>query len=305
MQVKRKVFPYPILNKDKLLSNYGDCEFELKFDGYVDDDENNAIVFKNLRFDCTSNLLLDLYEEAKVEVVCIVECSNTIYRKTKRLTKDGCDLCLFKNDFSGKIFISIMAYATTDFSLKSSLEFEEDYQGIDFEISKYDIVAADDGISFPIEHIEKQDNLSKSIFAVIPAETRDKNTFDISLNKDRIEIIMSKESFKLYENIYDLNMFKNVYFSMMLVSALETAFSECKTNYSKDADISDIEDDYNWFRSITSAYQKLYGEELTMDKFFELRNVELAQDLLGSPVFKGFEEINKYTEKGDGFNEEE
>ena len=52
MQVKNRIFPYPVLNNNAFISNYKDIKFELHYDEYND---NEYYVLKNIRFS-TNNL---------------------------------------------------------------------------------------------------------------------------------------------------------------------------------------------------------------------------------------------------------
>lgn len=305
MQVKRKVFPYPILNSNVNLSNYHTASFKLEYT-FFDDEDNNRFVFKDIRYDCDSSLINEKCDNGELAVACIVECSNTIFRVTKILTRQpGTDLVLYKNDLSGRVDISIFAYSKIDTVLSNSVEFEEDYRGIDFEIDQYDILAADDGINFPVYHEEKQDNLAKSIFSINPVEDMKENNYEVHRKLHKIDIDMSKEIHQLYTKIYMSPTFKEAFFSMLLVPALIQALSECKEEFADGSDINDIEDSYVWFKSITLNYKRITGKDLTIEDFKQMSMVQLAQMLLGSPIKQSFESIRStsYT-KGEMADEQ-
>lgn len=79
MQVKGKIFPYPVINYNKAFSNYNDNNFQIVFEPAEDE---KSYILKNCRFESDSVLINELYSEGKIGIVLIVECSNTVYRKS-------------------------------------------------------------------------------------------------------------------------------------------------------------------------------------------------------------------------------
>ena len=54
MQVKNRLFPYPVINHNQILSNFGASDFQLLYEG---EENDNAYVLKNARFLTESNLI--------------------------------------------------------------------------------------------------------------------------------------------------------------------------------------------------------------------------------------------------------
>lgn len=156
MRIGKKIFPYPVLNNIQHLSNYLDCRFEVYFDLQ---ETNFEIKLNDLKFETDSELLNNLYKEEKIDVICIVECSDTVFRRKFKIKKIEKDLILYKADLSEKTYITFFAYATQNITIRSN-EFDEDYQNIDFQIDKYDILASNDDKFLTIEHQEKEDELN-------------------------------------------------------------------------------------------------------------------------------------------------
>lgn len=47
MQVKNKIFPYPVLNNNKSYSNFPDASFEMVYEA---DEDEFAYILKNIKF---------------------------------------------------------------------------------------------------------------------------------------------------------------------------------------------------------------------------------------------------------------
>ena len=217
MQVKGKIFPYPVINHNKAFSNFGDKSFQIAFEPQ---ENEKSYILKDCRFETDSSLISTLYAEGKIGIVLIVECSDTVYRKSFDVSNVGKDLVLMKVDFMGKVDISMFAYAKEAFMMKSD-EFEEDYKDIVFEIEKYDIIGANDGFNVRFRCEESEDNLVQSIFSVVPNESLEPGVYRVECNiGKKITITLSEEDYKNYKTIYTVPAYKEVFFNMILVPTL-------------------------------------------------------------------------------------
>lgn len=296
MQVKSKIFPYPILNNDKLYSNFKDAYFEMVYESFEDD---TAYILKNLHFSTNSDLINDLYESGKIVIKLVIECPETVYRKAFDVCKEPRNVRLRKVDFTEKVDVSMFACAIQDFKMSSD-EFEEDYNGIDFEIEKYDIICANDGFNIRFKHDESESNLVKSIFSVIPSEGVEENTYEVNSNLGKkITISLSENEYKNFKIVNTVPLYKEIVFNMLLVPSLIDALTLCK----KDSDTMDLDDlgnKYIWFRSIVASYLRLKGQELTIEEFRNCSPILLAQQLLGKPMGEALDKIVKEATKIEG-----
>jgi len=296
MQLKNRLFPYPILNHNKVSSSFNNFDFLLS---YGAEETNESYILRNAKFVTESNFILKLYHEGKIKIFVIVECSKTVYRKAFEITEIGSDIVLSKVDFTERVDISLFAFATDQLNFHSN-EFAEDFCGIDFEIDKYDIVAANDGFNIRFIHDESEDNLAQSIFSIVNSDKLTDGVFivdsDITASK-KILISLSENDYKNYKIIYSQPPYKEVFFNMLLVPALIESLFLCK-NYldaNSSRDLDDVGDNYNWFRSIIYSYKRLKGVDLTIEEFRKVSAVVLAQELLAKPLgesFKNLLEVN-------------
>lgn len=305
MQVKKKIFPYPVINHNLSLSNFGDKSFILAFEKEQDE---SAFVLKNARFETDSELINYLYDTGKISVYCVIECSDTVYRKKFKLDRAGYDLFLPKVDFTERVDVSMFAVASSDFEYQSS-EFEEDYAGIKVEIEKNDIIGANDGFKLVFNHEEDEDSFAHSIFSIITSHDMADGAYTVECSTGRkIVITMSDTDFKNYKTIYTVPVYKEVFFNMILIPALVEGLSLCQS-YLKEVDGRDLDDvgnQYIWFRSVVSSYKKLKGEDLTEDEFKKVSAAYLAQELLGKPLGGALVKLVKETNGNNaGGNEDE
>lgn len=295
MQVRNKIFPYPVINNNKIYSNFKDLSFELI---YEPEENDYAYVLKNARFQTESETIKKLFNDGKLGIVVVIECSDTVYRKAFEVSEEPKNLILSKNDFTEKVDVSMFAYAKEDFKY-SSTELEEDYLDTDFDIEKYDILGAYDGFNVRFKHDETEDNLVQSIFSINVNHDLEDGEYIVECDVGRkISITLSENDYKNYKVIYTVPVYKEVFFNMLLVPALIEGLSLCKSmleDTSKDLD--DVGNHYMWFRSIQSAYKKLEGLELTLDGFKGMSPAQLGQKLLGKPLGESLKKLVSETNK--------
>ena len=224
MQIRGKLFPYPVLNQNSVFSNYLFCDFELIFE---DASTEDILILHNVGFKTNSLTINKLIEEDKIAVSLILECADVIFRKNYDVTKRNIDIIISKQELSGKIELSIFAYAKTEFTYVPE-EVDEDYKGIEFQIDKYDIIAANDGVSSTILHRDTEENLVKSIFSIQPLSSVEDGMFEVQYeNSRKIVINMSEYDHSNYKIVYSRPIFQEVFFNMMLIPALSQALTQC------------------------------------------------------------------------------
>lgn len=305
MQVKNKLFPYPILNRHAINSAYFNKSFDLV---YECEKTTNGINLNNIRFETNSDYLLNLFQQGKIGVVCIIECSYTVFRRSYPISNaKGKTIVIRNDDFNGKVEISMFAYAKENIILNSD-ELLEDYRGIDFVIDKYDLLAVNDGYTVQIVHMENEANLVKSIFCItIDDNLESNNSYSVTYDSGpKINIYLPREQYEKYNIIFNTDVFKEVFFNMLLVPVLTEAFTTIRKSLEDEPqDIDDICRKYTWFYSVMNGFKKLSNKDLTKDLFLEFAPTVLAQEILGKPFGTALSNIVSVINenKGDDNNE--
>lgn len=300
MQVKNKIFPYPIINNNKNYSNFNELAFDLI---YEPEETKNAYILKNTRFFTESKTILKLIKEGKIGITVVVESSNSVYRKSFEITEETKDIKLFKSEFLERVDISMFAYAKKDFIFQSD-EVDEDYLGISFNIDKYDIVGVNDGFNIRFKHNDEEDNLIHSIFSINVGHNLEEGEYLVEFDIGRkISINLPENDYKNYKIIYTVPVYKEVFFNMLLIPALIEGLSLCKAMLDDPSkDLEDVANRYLWFRSILTSYKRLEGKELTIETFKGCSLSSLSQKLLGKPLG---EALKKLVSETNNLQEEE
>ena len=289
MRIGSRNFPYPILNANQDLTSYLESskfgfEFETTTGGEIIV-ENGKINFKNMCFVLKNEELRNLYEGGKVDAALIVECSSSTYRKSFSIGLTPSDLYIETKDLNGTVNISAYMYAKVDIKDYSNIEFNEIYQGYNFDIDKFDILAVDDGGRFTVNIDQTEDDKVSSIFTIVKVEN-DEQLIAYESRSTQIVIQLPKNYYEQYQKIKRNSDYNNIAFAILAIPVLSSIFIELQSKYSG---IEEIEEDFSWFRSICASYKQSVGTVLDWETFSNEQPYKLAQLLLNYASCKGIE----------------
>lgn len=290
MRIGKRLFPYPILNNDKLYSQFKEATFELTYDEELTSDE---YILKNINCELTSDTIVGLINDNRARIICVIECAETMFRKNYELSLEPSTIKLQLRDLNGKISVSAFVVANEDIDDYFSTDFLEDYEDYHFVIEKNDIIAVDDGFVNKVSFNEEEDTKKSSIFIVIKDKTIKDETMQIEFDASKITISLPEEQWNTYEKTKRLKKLESLYFSILAIPALSYALSSLQAKGDSGVDILRI--DYKWFNSFAKQYENVHGEELTDEEFLKMNpNVE-AQKLMNTPVTKALDDIFGFT----------
>lgn len=299
MRIGKRLFPYPILNNEKLYSQFKDSLFTLEYSELTSDDE---YILQNVKVTLTSDYLVKLINDKKAKIVCLIECGTTLYRKCYELSLSPTDIKIPLSDLNGKTSVSAFIVATEDIDDYECGEFLDDYSGYKFNIEKNDILAVDDGFTSRIDfNNDEDDNKKSSIFIVIKDKTITDETMNIEYDFDKIYIYLPEEQYNSYDKTKRIAKFQNLYFSIMAIPALGYALSSLQRNFSS---VDQLRMDYKWFNSFCAAYKNIHQEDLVDEEFIKLNGAREAQLLLNTPVTKAMDDVFDLTMGSFGGSED-
>jgi len=286
MRIGKRLFPYPLLNNDRLYSQFKLSTFSLNYDSIEIVDDNYII--SNACYTCDNNKLTQLISENKVSVVCLIECPETMFRKTYVLETISKNIVIPLTDINGKLTISAFAVAMEDICDYFSDDFLEDYDGISFYIEKNDILAVDDGVMDKLQFEGYEDEKKSSIFLVIKDRNIEDGIMRMEYNSEKIVISLPENQWNRYDKTKSISGFRNLYFSIIAIPALSHAIADLK-NTEEGVDLLCME--YSWFNSFVAKYQEINKEELTDEIFATLDPYSEAQKILNESVTKSIDDI--------------
>lgn len=273
-------FPHPVLgagndilseikriNKDDIEISPNDVSYGIKIKYSFDDED-----------------LKQLVKERKVEFICEVTCTNTLYRKITRSEKPKIELEIPRKQVKGKVEFVCLLVAKREIESYSNSNFHTDYNGFSFDIDKGEVLAYFGDFSFNADIRYEKLKAVSSFMEIVPNEELIYTYID--LKKNKIEIQLPLDTYNLFQSdfISQEVKFSPIFHSSIVLNALLTAlynFEEHK--------------DYLWARVID---YRLKNEKQFKDvNFDEVENIlEIAQMLLGNPFKRLMEGLNVIVE---------
>lgn len=291
MRIGKRLFPYPILNSEKLYSHFKNSVFCLEYDEEISED-NQYYILKNLHCVIENEMLVNLIETGKAEIVCVIECPSTMYRRNHILPIERIDLRIPLTDLNNKVFVSAFIVAKENIDNYYTDDFLDDYAGIPFSVEKHDILAADDGYVNNVDFNDLDDNKKSSIFIVIKDKSISNGTMQVEYDSERITISLPEDQWNMYDKTKRIPKYEGLYFSIIAIPALGYALSCLQKN---DPNVDMLRIEYKWFDSFAEAYKKKHGTELTDDIYAKMNSNLEAQVVFDGPVANAIDEIFGFT----------
>lgn len=290
MHIGKRLFPYPILNNDVLYSQYKTATFSLLYSEIVTKEE---YILDGIKCDLNSNFLKELINKDVAKIICIVECAETMYRKSFSLSCEPKKIIIPLTELNGKVSVSAFVVATEDIEEYVSDDFLDDYEGYTFQIEKNDILAVDDGYVNRVDFNKDEDTKKSSIFIVIKDKTIKDETMTVEFDVDKIIVKLPEEQWNIYDKMKRIQKYQSLFFSILATPALGQALLSLKLTSDS---VDQLKLDYKWFNSFAVAYKNVFGEELTDEIFEKMSDTNLiAQKLLNTPVTKAIDDLFQMT----------
>ena len=283
MRIGKRLFPYPVINNQKDLSSFEKSNFGFEFNIIQNKGE---FILDKIRYSTDNENLERLIESKKANVVCIIECSSSIYRKTFDITNEFTRITIPIQQLKDKVVISAYVYATENITDYHDFDFQEDYQDYSFHIDKYDILALDDGFTTRVNYDENEDNKVSSIFLIIKDEANTSELMKVEETVDKIVIQLPPTQYDIYFQMRVNSFFNQIFFSIFIIPALSYIISK-----NQNSDVEELRTNYSWFSAIEKKYMELYQKELDNASFEKISPVLFAQELMNFPTTKSINDL--------------
>lgn len=297
MNIKNKLFPYPVLNNDVYLSNYKSSHFELEYNDRFD---NENFILDNIHVTLDNEDLKKLIKNNEIKCYCIVECPQSMYRQTFEISTEPRTVKIPLFDLIGKLEVSAFLCANVDINNYFSSDFEDLYDDVKFDIEKHSIVGVDNGMKQRIDYEDRDDDKKGSIFVIITDLDATSRTTKWTYDENLIKITVPKLQHSEYESIKSVPNYKNIFLSMFAVTPLSFILSSF---VKEKVPISELEFHFKWFKAFNDTYEKMNNKRLTDEEFLEYDNVQiysLIQELFNYCVTNSVDDLFKICNEGVG-----
>lgn len=289
MNITKRLYTYPVLSeeRDDYTDSVFDADVQYKMNGV-----NNLLFDFDIEMD--NKELQKMILKGDAEYVIHIECANTSYRTTIHDISNHVSKEIPIGRINGRIEIIVLIVTKKDVNHFVNSNWDDDYQGLSFELSKGSILAYKNIPAIDIVKNYEEFNSASSIFKVYKRLTTEPKPMEVELSTAQIGIGLGLEEYEIYSRFCDKEEFQPILNSMMVFPALVYVFEELKQE-------NGIENyaGTNWYISLSKAYEKrgvdLENEMLYSDK----TSVQLAQEAMELPLNAALRKFADLFETGE------
>ncbi len=276
MKANDYLYPHPILKLD----DDNDYSFKPEVSRKITHQENTAAISFEYELSNLSADLLDLLRKDKIQFVCEVNCSYTIFRKVFPSHRTKLLFDISDDDLKNKVEIQLLLIAAEELSDFTSPNFSQDLSGQTFQIEAGDVMGILDTHSIDVDALR----LGVSDFIKILENTIDEFT-RYELDKNSIFIKVPKSDLDKIQRLDNSPNFGYILISTLVAPALTHALhhlnEENEEAYGEKA----------WFRALKEQCDSLLGME-----FPEPSDIPVLVDkILQKPNSRVFLELEALT----------
>ena len=265
-------YPHPVLCNGHDIPGFQiDLGFEYEF-------SDESITLKTTKQLITGHKEIDnLVAEGTAKWLIRIKCARTYQREIFLTNIKDWEIALSGPDYEGNVRIETEIITTIDIDNYKPLGLHEDYGSANFSIQSGGILAIGPIFTFNVD--KDYDPLKEplqSIFKIMPG-THASGAFKTLLDDEFILVYLSKKDWAEYARIRDRVPF--ILHSVIVVPVLAKAISE----------IEEYE---------TSLWSGRLNSEIAKRGLSSFDPLTVAQELLDSPLTRGFKELNTCLDRG-------
>ncbi len=274
MDIKFKLYPHPVLwdRVDDYKTSEFECDIEMQR-------EFRKFVLK-IRFKLSNPELQKMIEVGLAEFVLHIESPASSYRILEKTGEKEIRVILSDENLLGKISLCPFVVAKEELTDFYNSDWNDDYRGMRFQISKGTVLAIAAQRSFTVD--KEPDDLSDlpSIFTIYKKETTEDMPAEVEIHSPKIRIGLNIKDYENYvPTKYGTQDSVNIVNAFLIYPALIFVFERLREGFEE-------YEDYRWFKAIRRIFQQ-YSMKLDYDLVSSVSSLELAQKLMSFPVSKG------------------
>lgn len=263
MNLKERSYPHPVLgNRDDVPKAAFQATLEMTAD--------KETVYLDVVVTCSSVTLNNLIRNRKADIVCHVECSNTLYRKAFKFQETKFKVSIPASALNSVVDVNVFVASSILMPKFLWPEAHSDYGGASFDIRHGDILAFAEGQRFPVDSNFESFGRIGSIMQVAESPKDGDLPIRPLFDQDKLLIYLSKSDFAEYKLLRQHEGIAGPLTTLLVLPVLAEALHEVQRS------ACDSTDGRRWVRVLVRRIEE-HGPIDSMDVF------ETAQTLLESP----------------------
>lgn len=284
MEIKNRLFPYPVLCEDT--DDYISGGFEVTAE-IINQDINKLVIKFKMNLDNAG--LKTQISQGNAEYLIHIECSNTAFRTVIHTFSDEEIYNISSSKVNGEVALLGMVVSKKDIPFYRNNNLNPDYNDVDIMIPRASILAY---YNMPkITVLKNYEELAKedSLFSVVRELRLDKNEekpIHFLLDYERIKIFVNEEIYGAYIQYQNNLTMRPLIMAVMVMPALTFMMEQLRQGYEE-------YENCKWFIRFAKYYQQ-QGEDFVEDVIYGEKTItEIVQEMLQLPIGKTFLNIQE------------
>ena len=279
MEIKNRLFPYPVLCEDT--DDYIEGGFEVVAD-IINQDINSLVLKFTMHLDNAG--LRRQISQGNAEYIIHIECSNTSFRTVIHTFSDEETYRISSSKVNGEIALLGMVVSKKDIPFYRNNNLNPDYSDIDLMIPRAAILAY---YNMPkINVLKNYEELAQedSLFSVVREMRLDQNEekpIHFQLDPERIKIFVNEEVYSAYIQYQNNLTMRPLIMSVLVMPALTYMMEELRHGYEE-------YENYRWFVKFSKFYQQQGKDFIDHVIYGEQTITDIVQEMLQLPIGKTF-----------------
>lgn len=275
MNITNRLYSYPVLCYEK------DDYYDSVFDATLDTSHStvNSLLIK-LHFELKNKEIRSLMLNKKAEFAMHIECPTTSFRTTiSSEIRSDIEYPIPYRNLNGKVELVAFVLATENIEGFVSEDWNEDFEGLKFDIPKGSILAF---YNLPDLIISKDDQdlmKSSSIFSVTRRNCDAALPINIELSGEKIQIGLTSKEYDFYTKFANVDEARPIVNALVVLPVLVQTFEELRQDGKENEYI-----DKGWYISLEKAYKKKGVNLQQMLLEGEKTSLEYAQEAMELPI---------------------
>ena len=280
MEIKSKLYPYPVLSKfsDDYLDSEFRTEADIRLDGYDVSIGFEAII-KNEEIE-------SLLESSQAAILYHLECPQTGYRTILETGENEKVARISSKDVSGRLQVCSFIVAKEKIIGYTNKDFNQDYRGFRFDIDAGSVLAVGEQVNADIEQDPRSLADVPSLLSVIRNADENARGIVVDMNANRILAKLPEADFLNYKMLRNEQRVQPVLNSLIVLPSLLFVFGEiARLDQEERYDYTG----YAWYRSLKKILLERFACDIEKESFAERNLLELSQSVIDIPIENSLE----------------
>lgn len=281
MEIRNRLFPYPVLSEDNDDYSEGSFRVEVAVEQGI-----NEITF-NFYINLMNAGIQRMINHGDAYFAVHLECSKTAYRKMLVSSQKTISFHISTTRVNGDVALVGMVIAKKDIAYYKNETLNEVYTSADIFIPRAGIIAYHNMAKVRIAKNYEELKSSESFFSIIrrAKDNDDMHAIEFELTQEKIKIVVDENIYSAYIRYSMDDNAKNLLWSLLLMPAVIYMLERLR--------IDGIEtyEETEWYQKISSSYsaQGVSFESVIRDG--DVSITDIAQEMLRLPIGKTFDNI--------------